>query len=77
MPVLYYIMLYCTVQYTRVTHLHARHVGLTLAKRMIPPEAVEGVATDMLRVCAPGDTHTGDAAETGQPVLNPHSSSQT
>jgi hypothetical protein len=29
---------------------------LTLAKRMMPPDAVEGVATDILRVWAPAGT---------------------
>jgi hypothetical protein len=33
-----------------VTHLQARHVGLILANLMMPPAAVEGVATLMLRV---------------------------
>lgn len=41
---------------TSQSHLHARHVGLTFAKRMMPPDAVEGVATDILRVCAPAHT---------------------
>jgi hypothetical protein len=41
------------------THLQARQVGLTLAKRMMPPAAVEGVATVMLRVCAPGEGARG------------------
>lgn len=32
---------------------HAMQLSRTLAKRMMPPECVDGVASAMLRVCAP------------------------
>jgi hypothetical protein len=43
-------------------HLQARQVGLTFAKRMMPPEAVDGVATLMLRVWAPAAAMMAAAA---------------
>jgi hypothetical protein len=63
------------------THLQARQVGLTFAKRMMPPEAVEGVATVMLRVCAPAEsgnmqgTYVGNDSTPGKccsPTLGYH-----